>query len=232
MTRIARLIGFPVYWLFFRVFLFREEYKKLDKAVNDKEEGAQDTLADVETNTWKHVAVLYLIILEVITTFSDITILGQDSQLVLLGIIAAIVVGIATTMGVAWYVISFGAVPERYMDTAMRVTFWMFFAFCSSLVLMVEVAIVVSWGISKAVALWIFAIAIAAYISSILYDTMDLLKAGIDEASMKFYRVGARGMSQQPAMLQALQTQIELLEKLTENPPPDTSSDPSDPPGQ
>jgi hypothetical protein len=88
-------------------------------------------------------------------------------------------------MGTAWFAISFGAIPARLLNVSMVITFWMYLAFKLSLTTMfIAIAFIVDpllWPV-------LATIYVAIDFSCSLYDTVDALKAGLDEAVLKHSR--------------------------------------------
>jgi len=213
--KICRFIFYPI-WPIYALFcnvLFHRELKILErlheKAEDEAKDEAAEVLKNVKDNIWKHVIIFVILAVAVYTTLPAIKGIAGDNSLMQLLLIATI--GFVTLMGVAWYVISFGAVPKAFLKTAFMVTFFLFLAFGVSLVLVAEVLAVMLWPVSHTLVIWIIIAVFAVYVASIVYDTMDLLKAGVEDASFRFYRVGKPGMEKQSEILAAILEQNKLL---------------------
>jgi uncharacterized membrane protein len=101
------------------------------------------------------------------------------------GTVIASLIAPVMVLGTAWFAISFGGVPQRLINIAMSVSFWMFAAFIVSLSAMfIAVAFVTSQYLWPVLAF----VYLGALISCIQYDTADGLKAGLDEAVLKHSR--------------------------------------------
>lgn len=103
-------------------------------------------------------------------------------------VIAALIAPVMVT-GVAWFAISFGAIPKKLADVAMQITAWMFAAFTLSLsAMMLAVSSCTprvfwpDWAI----------IYLGVVLSCVLYDTADGLKAGLDEAVLGHARYATK----------------------------------------
>lgn len=83
--------------------------------------------------------------------------------------------------GGAWFAITFGGVPEKLLDAALIITFWMLSAFSLSLTTM-GVAVYFSLNGSWMLLSVILFINLSVILSAIMYDNIDGLKVGLDEA--------------------------------------------------
>lgn len=92
-------------------------------------------------------------------------------------------------LGGAWFAISFGGVPQAFLNVAMTTTFWMFVSFTSALSTMfVSVMFVTSsfiWPV-------LFLIYLGTIIGCIQYDTADGLKVGLDEWNLRHSRAAVK----------------------------------------
>ena len=167
-----------------------------------------DVRNNVRSNLSKQTIIIYLAGFYSWWAFPELLkMLGQiDNSSI--GPIVAVTMAVYTGMEVAWYVISFGAVPKRYLGTAMLVTFLMLL----SLTLSATIAISILFIVLPPKAALIFATPIfIAWLASLLYDTMDLLKAGIDEESLIFYRNGGESLGQVAQHTKLLKEMVNLL---------------------
>ena len=85
---------------------------------------------------------------------------------------------------VAWFVISFGSVKKMFLSDATIVTFFMFGAFSIVWALMGLNDIYTQEPILREIGL---TVTVFAWIASAMYDNMDFLKAGLDEAALDYY---------------------------------------------
>ncbi len=88
-------------------------------------------------------------------------------------------------MGTAWFSVSFGSIPERFIDFSIEITFWLYMAFKLSLTTMFLAISVVSPNLLWPVLALIY---IAVDFSCAQYDTCDGLKAGLDDVLLKHSR--------------------------------------------
>ncbi|MBU0731691.1 hypothetical protein KKC88_02310 [Patescibacteria group bacterium] len=89
-------------------------------------------------------------------------------------------------LGTAWFMVSFGAVPKALENVAVSITMWMFMGFILSLEWLFIFMVIDSPGSL----LPLFIVFWAIYIAAVKYDTMDIFKAGLDEAQLRFTRLG------------------------------------------
>lgn len=196
-----------------KITIFRGIFNGIEEDVRKEVEGAQGVLDDVIVNTHKHSGILYLTIVGTLLVLRDITGLSHDELMVML----TIVMPIAAIMGVSWYVITFGAIPVKYLDVAMWLTLFMCFAFIQSLAIL---ALVLNIVLPTGTALVVSATIFAVYVASVLYDTMDLLKAGIDEQALIFYRRAEGFLARQDAGSGASLDQVtKVLEEIRDKLP-------------
>ncbi len=138
----------------------------------------------VDDNITKHVTVNWLTLActcAVVYALRGSTKEAADSMILSL-------IGVVTVMGSAWFAISFGAVPLKFIDVSMTITRSMYLAFKVSFVAtMIAVAHAV-----PSPALWpVFVLLyVAADAASMLYDTSDGLRAGLDNEMLEFAKSG------------------------------------------
>ncbi|MAF80242.1 hypothetical protein CL629_04150 [bacterium] len=160
----------PIYWLL-RLILrnfINAELTKVEKRF-------------VQNNIDKHRGVIWVNIIVSVFVFLGLSNTPEDTiSLVITSLIAPVMV-----MGAAWFAISFGGIPQKLINIAMSVTFWMFTAFVVSLS-----AMFIAVGFVTNPYLWpaLIIIYLGALFSCIMYDTSDGLKAGLDETQLKHSR--------------------------------------------
>jgi len=141
----------------------------------------EEEKAFIKDNIRKHRIVLWINVVAAIFIYESL----RRTPLESVGTVIASLIAPVMVLGTAWFSISFGGVPQRLINVAMSVSFWMFTAFVSSLSAMfIAVAFVTSPYLWPVLAL----IYLGALISCIQYDTADGLKVGLDEAVLKHSR--------------------------------------------
>ena len=127
--------------------------------------------------SWINISLLIYLVAHGLATIST----GGDSTIIATGLLAPAVI-----TGAAWYTVSFGGIPEKYIGAAIVLTFWMFLSFTLSMTLLTAVLCnICPWQISVFV---ICPIYLSLYMSSIFYDNIDGLKIGLDATLLKFSR--------------------------------------------
>lgn len=106
-----------------------------------------------------------------------------------IGTLINVLIAPVMVMGGAWFGVSFGGIPEKMLDIAIKTTFWMFCAFLLSLSTMFIAIFFITPAILWPVFIMIY---VSAVISCITYDTADSLKIGLDEYSLKHSRAALR----------------------------------------
>lgn len=174
----------PIY-LFLDRILFKSLFQP-PKANNPEEyeiieEAQVDFLVE---NMKKHRLILWInILLAVFLTFYGLEVLlNQGSTaIVVTGLLAP-----AMITGGAWYAISFGGIPEKFISIAFTLTLCMFLSFTLSMTLLTCLLVAITpWFIGIFIILPIY---ITLYIASMLYDNVDGLKIGLDSTLLKFSR--------------------------------------------
>jgi len=181
----------PIY-----IFLDRILFKSLfqpPKANNPYEfeiieEAQTDFLVE---NMKKHRIILWINIL--LATFLglhglDVILSTGNTSIVVTGLLAP-----AMITGAAWYAISFGGIPEKFISIAFTLTLCMFLSFTLSMTLLTCLLVSITpWFIGVFVIIPIY---LTLYTASMLYDNVDGLKIGLDStllkmsrASISFYR--------------------------------------------
>lgn len=135
-------------------------------------------------NLNKHRKILWLNIVLVIYLYLH----GLDSilsqghpEIVVTGLLAP-----AMITGAAWFAVSFGGIPEKFINIAVTLTFAMFLSFTLSMTLLSLLLIKLTPGIiGFGVILPIY---LSLYLASMFYDNVDGLKIGLDSTLLKFSR--------------------------------------------
>lgn len=174
-----------VIFYFLKYTVFRSIFRILlqdieEQEDKDKKENAAETLKDITSNTRKHSLILYLSIIFTTVVYFDMKNFSREEVMLLL----TVILPLTAVMGVSWFVVTFGAIPARFLGVAINLTFAMCLAFVACLFIMGLTLFVV---LPLGTAIVTNVIILSVYVSSVLYDTMDLLKSGIDEKALKFY---------------------------------------------
>jgi len=164
----------PVYQFLDRV-VFRGLFQPRKRSIPGEFE--QITAADIDflvENLNKHRLVLWLnlILAGYLVVHGLDAILKQgEPAVVVTGLLAP-----AMITGGAWYAVSFGGIPEKFISSALVLTFCMFLSFTLSMTLLMGLL----WKLTPwPVGLFIlFPMYAGLYVSSILYDNLDGLKIG------------------------------------------------------
>lgn len=160
----------PFYWYLRLIHL-----PVISKKLKDEE------LVFLHSNLNKHRLIQWVnVIAAVLLILALIDIEPAQMDIVITSLIAPVMV-----MGTAWFAVSFGSIPVRLVNVSMVITFWMYLAFKVSLTAMfLAIAFVVPpylWPVLGTIYL-------AIDFSCALYDSVDALKAGLDEAVLKHSR--------------------------------------------
>nr|VFJ60854.1 MAG: hypothetical protein BECKDK2373C_GA0170839_10858 [Candidatus Kentron sp. DK] len=158
----------PIYWLSFAFsyFLLTDKYK-----LNATESNF------ILTNINKHRRIIWVNVLGGVMVYHGIA----DSDPAKLSTLISVLIAPAFITGGAWFAITFGGVPEKLLDAALVITFWMFSAFTLSLTTM-GITIYFALGGEPLVLSVIAFINFAVILSAVLYDNIDGLKVGLDQA--------------------------------------------------
>lgn len=135
----------------------------------------------LDKNVAKHARVLWVTAVVFVLSIIGMSGLSQES----VSIVLTATLGPVMLLGGAWFAVSFGGIPERLLEAAMDITFWMFSAFMAALTIaMVAISFVTP------IALWPIWILIifGVWTSCVQYDTADGFKAGLDEATLEHAR--------------------------------------------
>lgn len=174
----------PIYQLLDRI-VFQGLFQPPKRSVKGAFE--QITAADTDfllENLNKHRLVLWLniVFIAYLYLYGLAAILKHgDPAVVVTGLLAP-----AMITGGAWYAVSFGGIPEKFISSALVLTFCMFLAFTLSMTLLIALLCKLTpWPIGAFCLVPTYA---GLYIASILYDNLDGLKIGLDTALLKFSR--------------------------------------------
>lgn len=104
-----------------------------------------------------------------------------DPGIVVTGLLAP-----AMITGGAWYAVSFGGIPEKFINVALVLTSLMFLSFTFSMTLLITLLCrLTPWPVGAFILVPIY---VTLYLASVLYDNLDGLKIGLDTALLKFSR--------------------------------------------
>ncbi|MCB9805828.1 hypothetical protein H6775_01555 [Candidatus Nomurabacteria bacterium] len=132
-------------------------------------------------NTRKHSNSLWLVSVFAIIAHFGFVLLDSSEILTVIFIL----LGIATISGSAWFSISFGGVPIKFINSALQVTFWLLFSFELSLVMSVMAIYVVA---PTLLVIPLIAVVCGIVLAAIKYDTVDGFKVGLDDYLLKHSR--------------------------------------------
>jgi len=160
--------------IFYKIFLNKIDRTKLNEEQN----------SFLELNVKKHVKIFILILITMPYVYFVITRFYLDK----IDIVMTALLGVLFVSGTAWYAISFGTVPARFLEFALEITSYLFAGFTVSLA-----AVLIAGSIAVPFLIPILFIAFFnLYAASVKYDIADSLKIGIDEAMFKHAIVGRR----------------------------------------
>jgi hypothetical protein len=174
----------PIYQLLDRL-VFQGLFQPPKRSVHGAFE--QITAADTDfllENLRKHRIVLWLNLIlggYLAASGLDAILKHGDPAVVVTGLLAP-----AMITGGAWYAVSFGGIPEKFISSAFVLTFCMFLAFTLSMTLLISLLCKLTpWPVGTLFLLPTYA---GLYVASMLYDNLDGLKIGLDTALLKFSR--------------------------------------------
>lgn len=160
---------------------------------------ANDTVA-LNQNLRKHVVVLLQCLIVVPGTIASIYHGGENSQQIVMYVSLA-----AQVAGLAWFVVSFAALPQRHGEAAMVITKTMFSSFIAGVY-----SILVLSAMEAPFALFVeLPIYWWLYKAAALYDSADLLKMGKDEEELMAARSIRRMETLLTKMVDRLDVQVE-----------------------
>lgn len=196
----------PVYYLLDRV-IFKSLYHPPKSGQKGKFEILDYAEIDFLTeNLKKHRFILWVNILLAAYLFVhglDMILENGDAGIVVTGLLAP-----AMITGAAWFAVSFGGIPEKFISIAFSLTLFMFLSFTLSMTLLIcLLAKMTPWYIGIFV---LFPIYMALYVASMLYDNVDGLKIGLDSTLLKFSRASIN-YYQKSGLLTESETQKEIF---------------------
>lgn len=162
------------YKLYYKIFLSKIALNKLD----------QEQRELTEINIKKHARIFVIIILAAIFTYFIIYNYYIDK----IDTVVVSLLGVLFISGNAWFVMTFGTVPQRFLDLAVQITEHLF---CSFAISMAATFVAVSITVPFLTPI-LFIAFITLYSASVKYDVVDALKLGIDETLYKHAQVGKR----------------------------------------
>lgn len=155
---------------FLETFLFRILKRFVFVLLYTTAEGTDE--ASLDENTKKHVRAILNCVLVVPVAFVAIRWGGTRAGDIIFYVSIA-----AQIAGLAWFVISFAALPQRHLNAAMMVTEAMFSSFLAGVFsLLVFAAVIAPLCLLVVVPIYWW-----LYKAAAMYDSADLLKAGKDE---------------------------------------------------
>lgn len=160
------------YRIYYKLFLGELDLNKLNT------EQKELTIINIK----KHTHIFLLMLLTLPYTYYILSNFYVDK----IDVVMTALLGALFVSGTAWFAITFGAIPERFMNFAIKTTAYLFTAFAVSLTAVFAVGLLEVPLISPI----LFIIFISLYTASVKYDVVDALKIGIDEAIFKHAKVG------------------------------------------
>lgn len=149
--------------LYFKIFLGKVERSKLSK----------EQAYILELNVKKHVKIFILMLMIIPYVYYVISTYYINR----IDTVISALFGVLFISGAAWYAISFGAIPIRFMEFAVSITTYLF---ASLAVSMSAVFIAASIAVPLLSPV-LFIVFFALYAASVKFDIVDALKLGIDE---------------------------------------------------
>jgi hypothetical protein len=128
-----------------------------------------------------------------------------DPAVVISGLLAP-----AMVTGTAWYTVSFGGIPTQFSSIAIVLTRYMFLAFSLSMTLLTALLCAITNPILSIFVL--IPVYVSLFIASILYDTMDGLKIGLDSTLLKMSRAHLN-YYRKLGYLTPQETEVEIYDK-------------------
>ena len=134
-----------------------------------------DDIEALNDNTKKHVRALLKSLVVIPGTILAVRYGGQVARDIIFYVSIA-----AQIVGIAWFVITFAALPKRHIGAAMDCTEYMFSAFLGGVIsLAVFAGMTAPLSLSVIVPIYVW-----MYKGAAIYDFADLLKAGKDEQEL------------------------------------------------
>jgi hypothetical protein len=158
--------------VYYKLFLGRLQLEKLS---TEQQEVTED-------NIKKHVIIFILMILTAVYSYFIIS----NYYVEQIDTVLTSLLGVLFISGTAWFAITFGAIPARFMDFAVEITAHLFGALAIALTAVLITSIIALPFFTPV----LFLAFIALYSASVKYDVADGLKIGIDEAVLEHAKVG------------------------------------------
>ena len=200
----------PIFWLLNKIVfapLFKPKDASTQRGYAILENAEVDFLVE---NLNKHRVILWINILLALYLagwgLESIKAAG-DPAIVVTGLLAP-----AMITGAAWYTVSFGGIPEKFLSLAVTLTFCMFLAFSMSMTLLVSLLVSITpWEVGAFILVPMYG---SMYIASMWYDNIDGLKIGLDSTLLKFSRASLN-YYQKHGWISTAETQGELYSTST-----------------
>ena len=158
--------------LYFKMFLNKIDRSKLDK----------DQLEILNLNLKKHLRVFIILLLVMPYVYFVTTYFYSDQ----IDVVINSLFGVLFISGAAWYSISFGAVPVKFMDFAVHITSYLFTSLAVSMASVFVAASIAVPLLSPILFIAFFTL----YAASVKFDVVDALKLGIDETLFQHAKIG------------------------------------------
>lgn len=174
----------PIY-LFFDRFLFKSLFQPPKASDPNQFEIIEESQIDfLVQNMKKHRVILWInIFIAIFLSVYGLEIILKtgDAGIVVTGLLAP-----AMITGAAWFAISFGGIPEKFISIAFTLTLCMYLSFTLSMTILTCLLVAITpWSIGVLIIIPIY---ITLYIASMLYDNVDGLKIGLDSSLLKMSR--------------------------------------------
>jgi apolipoprotein N-acyltransferase len=183
----------PLYWVF-RWTCYSFIFSVL-KRETENPKGAAEMLENVMLNTLKQTTVLYVSASMLIWAMPDLrSCLANPGNAAMAWGVA---IGLVSAALIVWFAVTFGAVPARFVILGIAITWLMLFG----LLLGVDLVLVFSWmTLPFRLAVIIQAMFGAMVLGALMYDTVDLLKCGVETAGYDFFRAATTWLNRNKAI--------------------------------
>jgi hypothetical protein len=197
----------PVYQLLDRV-VFRDMFRPPKRSIAGAFEPI--TAADADfllDNLQKHRLVLWLNLLLAVYLLlveASSKLGGPAATALAIGLLAPAIVS-----GAAWYTVTFGGIPEKFLSGSFTLTACLFLAFTLTMTLLMGTLMTLTtWPVAVFILVPIY---LALYLAGILHDNLDGLKIGLDTSQLKFSRAALR-YYQKHGLVARTEAELELIE--------------------
>ena len=188
-----KLIYINPFFLILRYTIAKNTFHQLKLAKEKAESEKKDLLKEFEEiesgligNVLKQSFILMLMIASILLVHFFV----KDSQKTLSGFLdnyKNIITGLIT----GWFVVTFASVKKMFIADATAVTFFMFASFSIVWSLIGLNIIYNQPHILKEIGLLVI---VFAWIASAMYDNVDYLRAGLDEAALEYYQQAKKAL--------------------------------------